>query len=444
MSLWNELGFSDNPYSPRPITADEQGEALLVGRDKELKRLTTYLRSSATHPTLEGPNGVGKTSLVSVAGFRLKQDFIDQNHQQAMIPIAEPFQLTTEDTAASFKRRVFFKVAQTIIENHDLLKSRGFDVPDIEHINNWLNSPVFSNVGGGIGVFQVGSINATKGTTVNTGAGFTEDGFISAVSMWLKKCFPTAATGGFIAVIDNLELLETSKTARSLLEAIRDEVLGIHGLRWVLCGARGIIRSVASSPRLQGVIAEPINIDPIAHEHIQPLIAARLKYFKVSDSAIPPVEANGFNHIYTIGNNNLRNAMKYSEDFSFWAVDNSLDGKSSEEKLTMLETWMQEVSSQYEQDTSGVGKRAWQLFDKLAEIGGSTSPSEFEIFGFESTQAMRPHLRALEESNLIESAIDESDNRRKTISISSRGWIVNYKRSGFKAEQKAADPDVQP
>lgn len=444
MSLWNELGFSDNPYSPRPITADEQGEALLVGRDRELRLLTRYLRSSATHPTLEGPNGVGKTSLVSVAGFRLKQDFIDEVSQQAMIPIAEPFQLTTEDTAASFKRRVFFKVAQTIIENHDVLQSRGFDVPDVEHINKWLNSPVFVNAGAGLGVSALASVNFSKGTTVNTGAGFTEDGFISAVSQWLKRCFPTAASGGFIAVIDNLELLETSKNARSLLEAIRDEVLGIHGLRWVLCGARGIIRSVASSPRLQGVIAEPINIDPIAHEHIQPLIAARLQFFKASEHAVPPVEAKGFNHIYTIGNNNLRNAMKYSEDFSFWAVDHSLEGKSSVEKLAMLETWMQEVSSQYEQDTTGVGKRAWLLFDKLAEIGGSTSPSDFEIFGFESTQAMRPHLRALEESNLIESAIDESDNRRKTISISSRGWIVNYKRNGFEAAQQAVGSDVQP
>ena len=97
----------------------------------------------------------------------------------------------------------------------------------------------------------------------------------------------------------------------------------------------------------------------------------------------------------------------------------------------MLETWMAEVSDLYLKDTAGVGKRAWEVFDKLAEIGGSTSPSDFEIFGFESNQAMRPHLRALEDSNLIESAIDDSDNRRKTINISSRGWIVNYKRSGF-------------
>lgn len=431
MSLWNELGFSDNPYSPRPITADELGENLLVGRDKELKRLTTYLRSSGTHPTLEGPNGVGKTSLVSVAGFRLKQDFIDNKHQQALIPISEPFQLTGEDSAASFKRRVFFRVAQTLIENHEILRQRGYDVPDVESVDKWLNSPIFNNLGGGVNIAAVAGVNASKGTSLNNGAGFTEDGFASAVSGWLKNCFRTSSAGGFIGVIDNLELLETSKNARSLLEAIRDEVLGIHGLRWVLCGARGIIRSVASSPRLQGVIAEPINIEPIADEYIQPLIAARLNAFKVSESATAPVEAEGFNHVYNVGNKNLRNAMKYSEDFSFWSVENGLEQASSADKFTLLETWMAEVSDLYLKDTVGVGKRAWEVFDKLAEVGGSTSPSDFEIFGFESNQAMRPHLRALEDSNLIESAIDDSDNRRKTINISSRGWIVNYKRSGF-------------
>lgn len=439
MSLWNDLGFSDNPYSPRPITADEQGEKLLVGRAKELKKLTTYLQSSGTHPTLEGPNGVGKTSLVSVAGFRLKQDFIDGKTQQALIPIAEPFQLTPNDTAASFKRKVFFKVAQTLIENHDLLKTKGFEVPEIANIDRWLNSPVFTNVGGGINLPSIAGISASKGISINNSAGFTEDGFVSAVTEWLKRCFPTASTGGFIGVVDNLELLETSKNARSLLEAIRDEVLGIHGLRWVLCGARGIIRSVVSTPRMQGVIAEPIPIEPIAHEFIQPLIDARLNVFKVSNDATAPIEAIGFNYVYEIGNKNLRNAMKYSEDFSFWAVENGLEGISPNEKFPLLEAWMAEIADQHMRDSSGVRKRGWDVFDKLVEVGGSTSPSDFDIFGFESNQAMRPYLRSLEDSNLIESTIDESDNRRKTINISSRGWIVNYKRSGFKSVD-----DIQP
>ncbi|PZW95272.1 hypothetical protein DFS28_10782 [Pseudomonas sp. 478] len=431
MSVWNELGFSDNPYSPRPIQGDEQGIRLLVGRNKELKRLLTYLRSSDTHPTLEGPNGVGKTSLVSVSGYILKQNFVIGTSQQALLPISEPFQLTPDDSTASFKRRVLFRVAQAFIDNNESLKARGYNVPDVAQINAWLNSPIISSIGGGVTVFGLGGVNGASGNASNTSAGFSEDGFVTTVLTWLRNCFPTSASGGFVCTIDNLELLQTSKSARALLEGIRDEVLGVRGLRWVLCGARGITRSVASSPRLQGVLAEPILIDPIKEEFIEELITERLNVFKIVDDATIPVGPRGFAHLYAIGGRNLRNAMKYSEDFCIWAVEKEHIDKDADGLYALIEAWMAELAEQYNHDTTGVGGRAWGVFEKLATLGGSISPSQYEEFGFESNQAMRPHLRDLEEANLIESAIDETDKRRKTIGITSRGWIVNYKRSGY-------------
>jgi len=430
MSLWNDLGFSDNPYSPRPIQGDEQGVKLLIGRERELQRLTTYLRSSDTHPTVEGPNGVGKTSLVAVAGFLLKKEFLDGTSQQALLPIAEPFQLTPDDTTASFKRRVLLRVAQSFLDNHQALKERGLNVPDAERIDQWLNTPTFNVRGGGFNT-PIGGLTATHGTTANTSSGFSEDGFITTVLTWLRECFPTNATGGFICTIDNLELLETSKNARALLEGIRDEVLGVKGLRWVLCGARGITRSVASSPRLQGVLAEPLIINPIAEQQIERLISERLGVFALASDATVTVNSEGFSHLYRVGGNNLRNAMKYSEDFSFWAVENGVLDEIKNSPSKLIESWMSELSRLYEEDTTGVGGRAWEVFTKLAAAGGNTSPSQYEEYGFESNQAMRPHLRSLEDANLIESAVDETDNRRKTIGITSRGWIVNYKRTGF-------------
>lgn len=431
MNLWNRLGLSDNPYSPRPISGNEQGTKLLVGRENELATLMLYLSSSDTHPTLEGPNGVGKTSLVAVAGYILKKAFIEGQSQQALLPVLDPFQLTPDDNAATFKRRVFFRIAQEFVNNHEILKKRGFNAPDIDLVNLWLNSPILKTIGGGATIAGLAGINASSGASANTSAGFTEDGFVATVSSWLRDCFPTNSAGGFICIIDNLELLETSKSARSLLEAIRDELLGIQGLRWVLCGARGIVRSAASSPRLQGVLADPIMINPISSEHIKPLIEIRIEEFRIDEQAVIPVDAHGFDHVYSVGNKNLRNAMKYSEDFTFWSIRHNIDKCNPEEKYSLLEIWMAETSDSYMRDTSGVGRRAWEVFDLLAKMGGSTSPSEFDTFGFESNQAMRPHLRSLEEANLIESAIDETDNRRKTIGITPRGWIVNYKRSDF-------------
>lgn len=433
MSVWNDLGFSDNPYSARPISPDDIGAQLLVGRDEELARLIKYLRSADTHPTLEGPNGVGKTSLVAVAGFSLLEQFRDGKSNQALIPLPTPFQLTPDDSLESFRRRVLFAVAQQFINANALLKERGLNVPDSDSVAKWLNSPVMGGIGFGATAAGFGG-SAQTSTTANTSAGFSEAGFAATIRQWLTECFPSSAAGGFICVIDNLELLDTSKTARALLEAIRDDVLNMRGLRWVLCGARGIIRSAASSPRLQGVLADPMNVDPVGNKYARNLIEKRIDVFRVNTDANAPVEGEGFEHIYAVGNYNLRNALKYCEDFSFWAHERSLPNVAKE-KREFLEAWMAETADKYELDTKGVGSRAWQVFDEIASIGGSTAPSEYEMFKFESQQAMRPHLKALEDAQLIESAIDETDNRRKTISITSRGWIVQYKRTGFKVRE---------
>ena len=49
--------------------------------------------------------------------------------------------------------------------------------------------------------------------------------------------------------------------------------------------------------------------------------------------------------------------------------------------------------------------------------------------------ALRPQIKALEDVNLVASAIDDTDKRRKTISITPRGWLVNYARNGYRVPQ---------
>lgn len=427
--MWEEIGFRDNPYSPRPIQANDEGVELLVGRDSELRRLMTYIKASDTHPTLEGPNGVGKTSLVSVASYKLFSEFVNGSHA-AFIPIEPSFQLTNEDKLQTFKQRVLFSIAQGFISNNTILKERGFNVPDVDNINLWLNSPLFHMNGGGINFAGFGG-NLSHATTPNGGVGFTESGFASTVQSWLRDCFPSRSMGGFICIIDNLELLETSRSARELLEAIRDELLNISGLRWVLCGARGIIRSTASSPRLQGILSEPIDVAPIRDSDAKYALQKRLDIFAM-EGANAPVEADGFGHIYQIGNRNLRNTLKYCEDFALWAILGNNIPANSKDKLELIQVWMAETAEKYEQDTTGVGNRAWKVFDDLIAAGGTASPGDYEDFGYESQQAMRPQLKLLEDAHLIESAIDDTDKRRRTIVVTSRGWIVNYKRTGFK------------
>lgn len=53
MSIWSDFGFRESPYATDPIPPTEEGDRLLVGREREIKRLTNHLTSSGLHPTIE-------------------------------------------------------------------------------------------------------------------------------------------------------------------------------------------------------------------------------------------------------------------------------------------------------------------------------------------------------------------------------------------------------
>lgn len=435
MDLWEQFGFRENPYGTTPIPGDAEGERLLVGRDTEQRRLARRITSGATHPTMEGQNGVGKTSLVAVTAYGLAQDFREGSTRQLLLPVGRTFQLDSSSTASDFIREVFFEVCQTIITHHELLNSWGRDrLPSLDSVRTWLNSPVVTSRGGGASLAGFGA-SVTEGNVANTSAGFNDSGFRTTVRAWLNELFPTRRDGGFVCVIDNLELLETSTAALALLESLRDELLAQPGLRWVLCGARGIVRGVASSSRLQGVLADPIDLAPIPDEAIADVIARRVEVFG-SDESYLPVPPAAFRHLYDVTNHNLRSALKFADDFSLWVADQDPLPESDEDKAHLLEAWMAESADRYEESTSGVTPKGWEVFDQLTGMGGTISPGDFDLFGFKSQQAMRPYVRALEESQLVQTARNDRDNRRKTIEVSARGWIVRYKRLGYTLPSK--------
>ncbi len=64
-----------------------------------------YLTSSSTHPTIEGQNGVGKSSLVAVAGLQMKRAFEREDTTQLLIPLRERFQLDSAATAEASPAR---------------------------------------------------------------------------------------------------------------------------------------------------------------------------------------------------------------------------------------------------------------------------------------------------------------------------------------------------
>jgi hypothetical protein len=427
--MWLDLGFQHSPYAVTALPPSAEGERLLVGRDDELECLVRDLTYATSHPTIEGDYGVGKTSLVSVAAYRTKNAHVTGERTQLMLPLSRAFQLASDKSADEFRREVFMEVAAGFIAHEDVLTAAHLKVPDVKDVNRWLNSPLFHDGGAGISVLGTG-LSGDRGTSPNE-AGFSETGLMATVDRWLRDCFPSKLVGGFICVIDNLELLKTSHAARQALEALRDPVLGQIGLIWVLCGARGIVRTIASSPQLEGRLSAPIELSPMDSETAAEVVGRRIEVLATRADAYAPVEPDGFRYLYSVLKSNLRSALKHAEDYALEVSLLPSWPTTPEEKLLTLKKWLCGIADKYHADTTAVGKRAWEVFEDLLILDGQCSPGDYANFGFNSPMAMRPHIAALERSSLVESEFDETDQRRKTIVITPRGWLVQYRLNGY-------------
>lgn len=418
--IYKNWGFSGSPFQTTSLPPTELGARLLVGRNKELDSLIRRISSPPKLATLEGLNGVGKTSVVNVACFRLFKKHIDSGSGPLYIPCRKVFQLNPNQDLTAFIDAVLMEVAQTLIDQAAEIRSR-YPSLHTTGIDRWLNSPQLNSYQGGAWGLQAGYQSET-----NTSVGFERSGFRKAVASLLEQIFPTPDEGGIVCTIDNLELLQSSETARQHLEQLRDELLTMKGLRWVLCGALGIVYGIVSSPRLEGFLHKPIEIGGIGDEHAPEILKTRCIAF-ASGTGTPylPLRPEDFAKIYDVLRGNLRSVLSYSDDYCQWAAERGAPGGDAQRKQ-MFDLWLREqAEAAHDAVRQELRPKAMEVFQHSVKVGGVFSPSDFEEFGFNSIPAFRPHIRDLEAVGLLVSTQDDGDKRRKTIQVTPKGWMVN-------------------
>jgi len=408
--VYQDWGFSGSPFQTTSLPPSELGEKLLVGRDTEMGILRRRIMSAPKLATVEGLNGVGKTSIVNVAAYKLYKEHIQGSYGSLFIPCRRPFQLNPGQNVQEFIDKVFMEVAQTLLEQSAILKSNGTFVPS-KPVDRWLNSAQLRTFSGGLGFLQAGFQSET-----NTSAGFQQSGFRKAVMTWLEEVFPEGEGSGVICIIDNLELLQQSDVARNLLEQLRDELFGLPGLRWVLCGSLGIVNGIVSSPRLEGYLHPPLEIGEISAQHAPEILESRINTYSPDPRKVYlPLLPESFDHLYTVLRGNLRSVLSHSDNYCQWAADNGLPGTDDEKRLTFQRWLASQCASSYDAVRQELRPRAIKVFQDAEQIGGLFSPSDYEFFGFNSIAAFRPPIQSLENVGLVVSTKDEGDKRRKTI-----------------------------
>src|SRR5207247_6120687 len=124
----------------------------------------------------------------------------------------------------------------------------------------------------------------------------------------------------------------------------------------------------------------------------------------------------------------LRSALSEADDYCTWAARSH--PSSAEEKDTMLRDYLHEQGKKIHSATGRqVAPRAWKVFDFALTIGGSFAPGDFAAFGFNSAEAFRPSVKELEDVHLVDSVRDDTDQRRKSIVVTPKGYLVaNYRK----------------
>lgn len=428
-SKWHIYGFRSTPYSTDELGPESQAEKLLVGRDRELDVLYSDLVSGVSLMALEGDYGVGKSSLAAAAAFGAASWRVRQG-SPFFLATSQPLELVSSETVDDFERRAYFQIAQAILVKAKRLRSDGYRLEGAASLSRWLRSPEGSSWNAGIGLSSavLGGLEVSGGASknANTSSGFSDVGVISMIGGWLDELFPEVAHGGVILRLDNLENLGRDYRLLETFESLRDRLFKRRGLRWIVSGAEGMVRTALSSPKMTGAFADPMDVDPIPHALTQDVIRRRVRIFQTRESCVLPVDPEVFEKLYIRTGRNLRFSLGMANTYALRADAGSLGWMSANERAEAFFRYVDEEGRRVvEQLASKLTDAAERVLTTLVQDkSGFASPNEHADFGYRTMSSLVAQVRALRDLGLVEYAVDEDDARRRRITVSPNGRLV--------------------
>lgn len=406
---FRKLGFRKDPFNTMPLEGNASGKALLVDRVREIERLKNSIFETNLAPTLEGPNGIGKTSLINVALYEMTTEAKDAS-DPAFIICPYKFQITPTTDIDIFIDDMYREVALALIDQKDVAPvPPGYTRESLSVLlDNFLSNPVISNFS-----VNIGPIGGGVAQALNTSQAFERNGFRSLVGSYLKQIYKGDEAGAVICVLDNLEILGTSENAKAAFETLRDQIFNVHGIRWVCSGAQGVIRGLWRSGRMNGYFCPPIIVKELEEESAHYLYEKRVEVYKQRTDASLPISLAQFQDLFEIFRGNTRFSLTDSSLFCAWCFEQYEDVNSI--PADAFDRWIDdELNNMYGEVYPYLSNAEKKFFGKALQWELVAS-NEFEDFGLETEDELIEIAKKFVSLGLL--YLDKGDNNISKISI---------------------------
>lgn len=253
---WDRFGFRDDPYYVFQLPVDELSRQLFVGREADRHRLRTFLASYPTGKSMvEGPPGIGKTSLVNV----VQQELYAASERFPLFDVVE----TPEDaTRESFLLGVISAVVSSLRQafGEDELKADEDYGHARDTVTRTLRHATSLTLSGSFlpGLTVGGSVSPTP--TAPAGPVAVTPQMLVDILRGLVEVVRRRAFQGLVVPVNNLDILPLPGVIQ-FLNLIRDACSAVEGVHWVFIGGAHLFEELEAQARR---VSESFTSNPIA------------------------------------------------------------------------------------------------------------------------------------------------------------------------------------
>lgn len=400
-TLWADSDFSRNPYDYRPLRTNSDDRALFVGRNSQ----QGFFKMQVAGPEggiviVEGPVGVGKTSFVNAMLYDKwnPENKGSKNGKKShhYLPSFETIQLQENVELSDFMLSVLSNCIFSLekIRGENVSKSSDILKAGKELIANTVRSEVsafnISVLGSGGGInkndIPIQPMRIPLPTIMNT------------MDRWFNEVTVKFGYEAVLVPINNLDIMP-ERAIINFLNSARDTLLSRTHVWWILVGGPGLFSSLETNARRVSelITGQSIGLESLSLKEVQEAIKLRIKRFRTSHNARPPISEETIEMLYEVSGGEVRYIFKRLTDiiYRFRSAFPSERCIPTQIALKSLRSLAQEKL-----DTSNLTRREREVLELMSKAG-NFRVRDYSKFGYTQPQPMQNIISKFLMKNLL-------------------------------------------